>query len=95
MSEPPPPIRVSREHLWRLHARLQHRLPHWTIYRPPTHEYGPQWVARMWLAAPVLRSTRFTMTHDTLAELREQLPPGLARLDRQPDDEPVIVETWI
>jgi hypothetical protein len=31
----------------------------------------------------------------TLEEARELVPPGLARIDRDPDDDPVIVESWL
>ncbi len=32
---------------------------------------------------------------DSLDEIREMLPPGLSWLDRNPADDPVIVETWL
>jgi len=37
----------------------------------------------------------FVLTAPSLDELREKLPHGLARLARDPDDDPVIVEVWI
>jgi hypothetical protein len=78
----------------RLHDRLRHRLPLWVIYRPVTREYPGLWVTRMHVVLPEIRATRFVMTHDTLEQLRSILPPGLARLARDPNDEPEIEEVW-
>jgi hypothetical protein len=75
--------------------RLRRRLPMWVIYRRPTPEYGLVWVARMHIALPAPRITRFVMTHDSLAELRGMLTPvGLTRLERASEDLPEIIETW-
>jgi hypothetical protein len=86
---------VSREHLARLHHRLRERLPIWTVYRPVTREYPGVWVARMHVALPQPRHTRFVMTHDTLEGLRANLPPGTFRLPRDLDDPPEIEEVWV
>jgi hypothetical protein len=89
-------ILSSKDYLARLTARLQNRLPIWVIYRPPTIEYGPGiWVTRMHITLPRTRPTRFVMTHDSLEELREMLPPWLSRIGRDPRDPPSIVESWI
>jgi hypothetical protein len=32
---------------------------------------------------------------DTLHDARNSLPQGLTRIDRDPNDDPVILETWI
>jgi hypothetical protein len=90
-----PVIIVGQAHLWRLHARLQKRLPVWTIYRPVAPEYPGKWVARMHVVLPVPKPTRFVMTHDTLEELRAILPPRLTRMTRDPRDLPEIEETWL
>jgi hypothetical protein len=44
-------------------------------------------VARLDAATPYVLA-------DTLAGLRDQLPSGLTRTDRQPADSPGIVEIW-
>ena len=89
-------IRVSRpDYFWRLHARLQKRLPMWVVYRPVTREYPGQWVARMHVSLPQPRPTRFVISHDTLTDLRTLLPPGLTHLARDPDDASEIEEVWI
>jgi hypothetical protein len=90
-----PVIRVSGpDYFARLHGRLRARLPVWVIYRPTTREYPGKWVARMHVVLPVLRPTRFVMTHDNLSELRALLPPDLGRAAADPADLPEIEETW-
>ena len=92
-----PVIRVkSAGYMTKLHQRLaaRGRMPMWVIYRPTTREYPGQWCARMFVAAPKGKPTRFTMTHDSLPELRSILPEGLMRFPRDPSDPPHIEETW-
>lgn len=79
----------------RLHNRLRARLPLWVVYHPVTREYPGHWVARMHVALPDPKPTRFVITHDTLAQLRDMLPPGLIRMNRSPADAPEIAEVWI
>lgn len=35
------------------------------------------------------------ITADTLNEIRSRLPPGVNLFPRMPEDDPVIIETWI
>lgn len=79
----------------RLHYRLRMRLPMWVIYRPTTREYPGYWVARMHVALPDPKPTRFVMTHDTLEDLRKMLPGGLVRMKRWYHDAPEIEEVWL
>lgn len=89
-------VRVpSADYMARLHWRLRARLPMWVVYRPGTREYPRHWIARMHVALPETRPTRFVMTHDTLAELRELLPDGLTWMMRNPADAPEIEEVWL
>ena len=37
----------------------------------------------------------FVLTAPSLEELRKKLAHGLARMQRDPDDDPVIVEVWL
>lgn len=64
----------------------------WTIYDKPT-DYPGLYVARKFtLAGP----TATTMTSEDLDALRNALARmGLARIARSPEDDPVIIETWI
>jgi hypothetical protein len=39
-------------------------------------------------------ATPYVLLADTLAGLRDQLPPGLTWTDRQPTDSPEIMEVW-
>ena len=63
----------------------------WTVYASPA-DFPGLFVARRW---EVDRPTADVLTAPTLAQLRAQLPLGLHRLARQPDDDSVIVECWI
>jgi hypothetical protein len=68
----------------------------WTVYDHPVDCPG-NWVARKWVVGPGGKSeaTSDCIVSDTLEDLRDALPPGLYRLPRDPDDDPVIVETWL
>jgi hypothetical protein len=89
------PVLVTREHLLRLHYRLQEKLPMWVVYNKETKDYPGLYVARMHLALPEPMATRFVMTHESLHGLRELLPPGLCMLKRAEQDEPTIIEIWL
>lgn len=93
-----PVIQVkSAGYMTKLHQRLaaRGRVPMLVVYRPITREYPGRWCARMFVAAPGEKPTRFTITHDSLSELRSILPPGLFWIPRAPSDAPEIEETWI
>lgn len=63
----------------------------WTVYDSPNDLPG-RFVARKWLLD---QPTSELLQDKTLDELRVKLPPGLTRLERSPQDDPKIVETWI
>lgn len=90
------PVRIARvEYFHRLTHRLQNRLPVWVVYDRGTFEYPNHFVARMHVALPEPRPTRFVITHDSLDGLRRLLAPWLTRLERSASDPPEIVETWL
>ncbi len=67
----------------------------WTVYERPM-DRPDSYVARRW----VVRNGQLAATNDLhiaedLVRLRRLLPQGLERLPRDPEDDPVIVETWI
>jgi hypothetical protein len=68
-----------------------------TIYDHPTDVPEPfgfvvrEWHIRKEGAVPDPEA-RFAMT---LEEARTLIPPGLYRLERNPEDDPKIVETWL
>jgi hypothetical protein len=67
----------------------------WTIYDHPS-DFPDCFVARLSLVSRGgIITTRETLTAPTLEALRSQLPPGLYRLNRDPYDDPVIVEVWL
>lgn len=66
----------------------------WTIYLNPLDAPG-KFVLRPWTirdGKPVPGEARI---YEDLDEARAQVPPGLSRLDRNPVDEPQVVESWI
>ena len=67
-------------------------LPIWTIYDHP-RDYPTGFIARKFLLD---QPTDETIAAPTLDEIREAMwRRGLTPLHRSPDDDPVIVETWI
>lgn len=82
-------------YFWRLHIRLNQRLPMWVVYRPVTREYPGQWCARMHVTLPVSKPTRFVIVADTLEAVRQLLPGGLTNMCRYPEDVPEIEEVWL
>jgi hypothetical protein len=75
------------------HAGLQQQgnLCIWTIYAHPS-DYPADFVARLFTQHG---RTDMILTADSLGGLRGQLPPGLTCLMREPNDDPVIVESWV
>jgi hypothetical protein len=64
----------------------------WTVYRDPA-DYPSKYVVRKSLVPGGVTNEMFVA--DSLAEARALVPPGLHRLPRQRDDDPVIVEVWL
>lgn len=74
----------------------QEFVPMWVVFDRNTSDFPGKWVARMNLTLPGRnRLTNFIITHDTLEGLREVLPRGLTRLERDPRDNKNIVEVWL
>lgn len=71
----------------------------WVVYDHPL-DIPTQWVARRWVlepGAPEMVPTNDTLVGGTLEELRKFLGEKLFlhRLNRDPNDDPCIAETWI
>lgn len=76
------------------YARLvrQTTMPIITIYNSPT-DYPGKYVARVF---DVDKATNLAAVADTYEGLLEAIPTGsMVRLDRNPNDDPVILETWV
>lgn len=63
----------------------------WVVYENPK-DYPGSFVARPGVTGGMACAV---LLADTLDELRADLPPGLTRLERDPTDDPVIVEVWL
>jgi len=68
--------------------------PIYTVYAHPS-DYPEEFVVRRWSARTQQPDPEPCFRAATLEGVRAQLPPDLTRLSRHPDDDPVIVETWI
>lgn len=69
----------------------------WVIYDRPL-DYPRGYLARQWLVTPngLAASNGEVITGASLDEVRDKLAPfGLHRIQRDPRDEPQIVETWL
>jgi hypothetical protein len=67
----------------------------WTIYQSPADHPG-KFVVRAYdatSAGPVVRAE--SEVCDTLAQARTRVPCGLYWMNRNPVDDPTIVETWL
>lgn len=70
-------------------------MPIWVIYDHP-RDFPDKWVVRrQWVEQGVIHFDKQAFLVDTLEEARECIPPGLVRFLRSPDDDPVIVESWL
>jgi hypothetical protein len=68
----------------------------WTIYWHPL-DYPQHFAVRMWWVTDVgvVAHHLYACLCDSLDEAREQIPNGTIRFPRDPDDDAVIVETWM
>lgn len=69
----------------------QIKVPLFTIYKSPK-DFEGKYVTRLF---NVEHPTEYCVVKDTLEQAREVLPEGLTKIDRQPQDDPVIVEVWL
>jgi hypothetical protein len=61
----------------------------WTVYRSPG-----RYVTRPCMTSGGITPMPVHLEAPTLEQPRAQLPAGLTRTDRLPDDDPRVVETW-
>jgi hypothetical protein len=71
-------------------------LPVFVIYENPS-DFPGRFVVRVQRVSNgfVVPARDLLANCSDLAEARRCLPPGLVRMPRHPEDDPVIVETWI
>ena len=65
----------------------------WTIYRSPK-DYPGKFIARPHSIRRQI-AYRCHLAADDIYQLRNLLPRGLTRINRDPNDEPQIMETWM
>jgi hypothetical protein len=69
----------------------------YTIYDHPL-DFPDHFVVRAWLIVHGMSEPQATEEHylcDTLNEARERVPDGLVCFQRNDDDDPKVVETWV
>lgn len=74
--------------------KLMNLLEIWSITEKPT-DYPEFFVARKWVIGQTPEATNEVLLGETLEEVRAKLPPGLHRMNRSPEDDPVLVESWL
>jgi hypothetical protein len=73
---------------------LENTLSIWTIRYNPSDFPGKFTARRHWIL-PTSIATQEVFIGETLEEIRKMLPKGLYRIPRSPEDDPVIIESWI
>lgn len=73
---------------------MKSQLSIWTVYERPL-DHPHKFVARRWVSLLAPAPTSDVILADDLGALRKKLPAGFVRMPRHPEDDPVIVETWI
>jgi hypothetical protein len=84
---------LHRHH--RIHHQQRNNIPVWAVCHTATSDYPGKFVARMHISLPKPTPSRLVITHSTLEGIRRCLPPGLTRFGRHPEEDPVIVESWL
>ncbi len=66
------------------------------VYRHP-RDYPERYVLRRWWVSAGVQSPDDDWFYlaDTLDQIREYVPAGCVRLERDPKDQPQIVEVWV
>lgn len=89
------------EHLRYICEELQRRLVAdqqcvmWCVYDKPK-DYPGFYVARPHIASRAgAHAIGFAISAVQLDDVRAAIPQGLTRIGRAPEDDPVIIETWI
>jgi hypothetical protein len=67
----------------------------YTVFDNPTDYQGQFVVRRFESRGTGVTPCEVVATGKSLTEVRDQLPKGLMKLDRHPNDDPNIVETWL
>lgn len=67
----------------------------WVVYDHPK-DYPNGFVTRRWEIRPgEPEATPDAIYTSSLERARALIPPGLHRMERNPEDDPVIVEVWL
>lgn len=67
----------------------------YTVYRGVSDRVGPYTVRHWSVTKAGAKVPRMAFDYKTLEEARAAIPEGMVMIKRSPEDDPVIVETWI
>ncbi len=67
----------------------------WTIYRGAADVAAPYCTREWHVTAGSLHPAGPPQPAHSLAEAQELVPPRMTKIPRSPEDDPVIVESWI
>ena len=74
---------------------IDNGLPLITIYRFPI-DYPTKYVARLWfIKRHEIERTKIVIITDSFEEILKKKPLHMDRYERYPDDDPVIMESWL
>jgi hypothetical protein len=91
ITQPEPGTHAFAQFLW----DNRERLPMWTLYQYPDDKFGV-YIARLSFTLPIYQPTAFTLESNEVEPVRFRLAAmGFTPMQRHPNDEPQIMETWI
>lgn len=72
------------------------KMPIISVYRNTTKDYPGKFVARLYDIRPgEVRYTRYIMLADHIRNIHEGIPSYMTRIEPQPTDDPVVLESWL
>ena len=75
---------------------MSNTLSIYTIYGPNTKDYPGEYVCRRHEVTPGRSEPKELVCRGkTLKEVRQQLPQGMTKLERHPQDDHTIIESWL
>ena len=72
-------------------GKISYKCPIITIYEKPK-DYPDKYVARLW---DMNKPTEIVTFAESLDTIRLTVPSWMVKLNRCPDDDPCILETWL
>lgn len=72
------------------------KMPIISVYKNITKDYPGKFVARLYDIRPgEVRYTRYIMLAEYIQVIHEGIPKYMTRIEPQPTDDPVVLESWL